>query len=529
MNTKIEKSLLIGMLSIFMLCGMLCASTYAFNGEYSYEGNYNYEGFPLETIENGTVQGDVYVSYGDNAGLQGTSYECNTFVTTFSNVPTSGIKWAEVKFGVWGGSTSRVGWAEAELEGQTLSNETLQADSTVLSNNVSCCGSGVYMVYYNCTDQLQNNDGTITLTVNTTPGSPALDGRVYGAVLIVVYESGDYYTQYWINQGPVDLHKSYTGHPHNNANITWFYGCPYNFGDANLTVGYFAGDYGQNDYLYFNVPDEAGSPYNFDSARWNINNYVNYQLDENDVANENDNTTSYFDLHTFSVTGLVNHSCNSNYAIFWRGHNDTYTSDDIYDPPYPQVNPETESYYVPFLAVLTLHNVSTYDFSNYTEGVAGVDHHAYGDEASSLPPSSSEEPDNEFSALYYAAIAANDNIPAVNLTNKYASHRFTFNVTDNASVISAINVTWKGTGIGFSDNGANLYIWNYSASAYEKLDGYNEVLLPYTLLSGEVNNPENYINNNQVIVLAEQKSNRILSSIATDYVKLVLLPKNLDC
>lgn len=241
-RTKNKSSvyLVLGVLLFCMLCAPACAA-------------YNYEGYPLETIKNGT--GEVYVSCGDNAGLQGTSYQSNTFITNFTNVPTSDVEWAELKIGVWGGSTGRVGWAETNLDGYLLSNETLQANSLYLSDNVSCCGSGVYLIHYNCTDLIQqnglNNDGTITATVDTTPGNTALDGRVYGAVLILAYDDGSY-SQYWINQGNLNLHKNVTSggiyYPDLDANITWFdRTINETLDDATLTVGYLCGDINQTD------------------------------------------------------------------------------------------------------------------------------------------------------------------------------------------------------------------------------------------------------------------------------------------
>lgn len=337
-------------LGILMFC-MLCAPACA---------HYSYEGFPLDTIRSGT--GEVYVSCGDNAGLQGTSYQSNTFVTKFTNVPTGDVEWAELKVGVWGGSTSRVGRAEANLDGYSLFNETLRANSTVLSNNVDCSGSGIYLIHYNCTNLINqygiNGDGNITATVTTTPGSPALDGRVYGAVLIVAYNNGSS-SQYWINQGNLNLHKNVTSggtyYPDLDANITRFNGAVNtSLGNATLTVGYFAGDSSQKDYLYFNPPQNAYSPYNLSNFNWNIGNYELYQLDGDNVANGTCDTigftTKNFDLHTFDVT--VTNS--SNYAVFWRGHGNNNNETEIYDPAWPGVNPNTESYVSPFLAVLKI-------------------------------------------------------------------------------------------------------------------------------------------------------------------------------
>lgn len=526
MTAKIEKGLLIGMFSITLLCGMLCASALA---------AYNYDGYSLVTNESGTIKGDVYVSSGSNAGLQGTSYESNIFVTTFSDVPTSGIKWAELKIGVWGGSASREGFANATLSSSagsyTFADVNLNTNNP--SSNVDCCGNGLYLIKYNCTGLSPMGSNSITATINTWPdytlaNTSWLDSRVYGAILIVVAEDGNCYTQYWINQGLENLHKNYTGHDHKDAAITWFNGTAVE-GCGCLTVAYLAGDYGQNDFLHFNPPYCDDTPYvspynyNFLNAAWNKTYYsTKYQLDGDDVANADNNTHKYFDLHKFCVTGRINNTAN-NYATFWRAQNDTGV---IYDPAWPGVG-DGESYYSPFLAVLKIRDC-TFDFSNDTSGVAGVDHFAYGYQ---YPP----DPSTEFSSRDYEAIMYEDNDYAISITDnqeKYAAQKFVFNVSCcccNVSLLDAINVTWKGMGVGYNNSGINtgvdLYIWNYSALAYEKLDGFD--VLTGTL-NGEVINPENYINNNQIIVLAEQKSNGI-STLMTDYVKLVLVPKNIDC
>jgi hypothetical protein len=217
------------------------------------------------------------------------------------------------------------------------------------------------------------NNPTIQASVKTWPdltwgNNYRLDGRVYGAVLIVVYENNSMpYTQYWINEGNMNLHK--------NANV-WINGSsvpvqdldatrtdfngPVNssLNNATLTAGYFAGDSSQNDYLYFNVEEGIDSPCDLSTFYWNIGAYDEWQLDSNNVANGTCDckpgvTTTNFDLHTFNVTETLDKSDNNNYAIFWRGHGDP-GDPEIDDPAYPGVNPETESYLSPFLAVLKI-------------------------------------------------------------------------------------------------------------------------------------------------------------------------------
>jgi len=352
LRIKDKKSLylVLGILMFSMLCAPALATP----------GRYGYEGFPLETVKDGTVQGDVYVSAGDNYGLNGSSwsYVPNTLITNFADVPTGNVVWAELKVGVWGGSITRVGSVDASLYNNTSSTYALGTKTLSTANpsdDVTGSGTGVWLACYNCTDAVNalNDGGYITANVTTAQGNPALDGRIYGAVLIVVYENGTSYTQYWINQGNVNLHKNTTSpatYPDLDANMTVFNGNA-NSGTATLTVGYFAGDYNQKDYLYLNAPnDSLNSPYNLANPAWTRNAYSNYLVGE-DVADNMSNTRYNFDLKSFTGDELPDLLPSNNYALFWRGHSDTIP---IFDPAYPGVNPETEGYYVPFLAVLKI-------------------------------------------------------------------------------------------------------------------------------------------------------------------------------
>jgi hypothetical protein len=349
-------------LGILMFC-MLCVPALA--------GKYNYDGYSLETIKNGTVKGDVYISYGNHTGFTdnlypNSYYVNNRLVTNFTNVPTSGIKWAMLKVGVYGANTSRSGSMSASLS-NGATTELLEGDKrlsvTPPSNLesvdvVNASGSVVYLVDYDVKAALESLDSsTISATVNTTPDTTlGFDGRVYGAVLIVVYESGDAYTQYWINEGNLNFHKngnvwinnSSVTVPDFDSNITRFDGSVNDtLKNFNLTVGYFAGDVDQKDYLYFNSPEGDDSPYNLNNPGWNLTKYARY-LVGTDVADSTGNTKKYFDLKTFDVSAL--NSSEDNCAIFWRGHDSNNAT--IWDPSYPTVNPETESYVSPFLAVL---------------------------------------------------------------------------------------------------------------------------------------------------------------------------------
>ena len=165
---------------------------------------------------------------------------------------------------------------------------------------------------------------------------------------------------------------------------------------------------------------------------------------------------------------------------------------------------------------------------------AGTDKWAYKYQVDDRPPNSCTVPGIEFNTTEYAAIKADDSVFACNTTTTdgyYAAHRFNFSINSSisASDISMINVTWNGKGwhdSGDAYNGTYLYIWNGTAGAYEELDS-TEDGTEKTLTGGVASSISNYINANNVTVLAEQKSAQELeaaSHIETDCVKLVITP-----
>ncbi len=108
----------------------------------------------------------------------------------------------------------------------------------------------------------------------------------------------------------------------------------------------------------------------------------------------------------------------------------------------------------------------------------------------------------------------------------YPKMRYTFSVSENASDLTSITVTWSGYGYHSSggQNGAILYIRNFSGG-YEQLDTSNSS--GYISLSGAVSsNLTNYVSGGQIQVLSvnrRQRQNRNHSSIHyTDYVKIDL-------
>ena len=275
---------------------------------------WNYDGFPLNTSSKGTVCGDVYISAGDHAGL-----DYGPYFSNFS-LPKGIAKWARLYVGVQ--SEYRT-WLDTIFNGEYLGDVILDKNGCLVPDdtNVYGSGNGVWMVSYNCTHNVNMDTQNTALAIT--------DGGVYSIVLVVVYENASLpKVQYWINEGNVNLNYQT---PLNNT-VTRFNGTAYNSTEANLTVLYYTGTAGEPDYLYLNSPYAYDSPYNFSNISWDILKYRGYQLDSNDVANGFSGLifTSAFDLDSFTsandstpLKDIINTTApDSNYVIFWRGHDD---------------------------------------------------------------------------------------------------------------------------------------------------------------------------------------------------------------
>ncbi|CAD6493690.1 MAG: hypothetical protein EMLJLAPB_00596 [Candidatus Argoarchaeum ethanivorans] len=180
-----------------------------------------------------------------------------------------------------------------------------------------------------------------------------------------------------------------------------------------------------------------------------------------------------------------------------------------------------------------LANWTRYDFCVGAGGEDGAEKKwAYGKQTSGNPPTANNDPNTEFSTKYspsqYDKIKVDDGVFKSDVTNangNYAVHRFNFTILESTADISKINVTWNGTGwhdSGTQYNGTYLYIWNFTSGAYEEL-AHTDSGAEVTLTGENASSASNYINSDNVTVLAEQKSaddGEDHSHIATDYVKL---------
>ena len=270
--------------------------------------DYNFDGVPftdqLDEVIHGTVEGGVYMDGGNGIGL-------SPYTRSF-NVPEGTVTWARLYVGVWGGTEEKTGSIAVTFNGVELGTRELEGKADT-NPDTYCSGHGVYWIYYNVTNNITSTSGYLD-TVVTTSGE--IDGRVYGVVLVAVYEdpNGEE-VEYWINEGNVNLHgpgwPGDTGTSNDEAEADFPGTLDMDtFAAARLAVVYLTGTPGLNDYLYFN--DE--------------------KLCDGDNCDDIANSKKYFDFKTFDVT---DHLCKkANKAKFELGD---------------------EDYVHPVLAVLTLH------------------------------------------------------------------------------------------------------------------------------------------------------------------------------
>lgn len=178
----------------------------------------------------------------------------------------------------------------------------------------------------------------------------------------------------------------------------------------------------------------------------------------------------------------------------------------------------------------------TYDYANRTPG---TNIFAYYGQISSTPPTNNITPSNEFSSYSYTKIKTKDDSYSHNSTSsnsRYASQRFVMKIDASKSSVSKITINWDGVGYQLKTNKwgsswvtseiANLYIWNYTSSAYEYI-GNTGYYWPTNLNTTISNNVSNYIGGYSddtitllAVATAKANGNNKSSHIKTDYISV---------
>ena len=233
--------------------------------------NYNSNGFPVVTRDSGTVNGGVFID--------SVPWADTTTLTGNFNVPNGNIIWARLYTGIWGGRPEYEGWVNVTFNGVDDTNELgpihLQGQNDA-NPNVWCSGYGKHWIYYTVTDLVTAGavNTATTTKINATVGN--FDGRVYGIVLVVVYEGGanPKNIQYWINDGSDGLNDQ-----HNDGTTDFAGSVPDSVTNAELTMVHLtAYEYpGCADCLQFNdnVLDTSMIDSNtFELNSWDVASYV---------------------------------------------------------------------------------------------------------------------------------------------------------------------------------------------------------------------------------------------------------------
>lgn len=289
---------------------------------------YNWHGYPLNsTTANGSINGTIngsggvymdYVKGSTTAGL-GSTADGN-----FTVPDGTDVKWAYLYFGIWGGTPCGIGWYNLTFNETTYStrfigdNDTFECDQSSDGANDdhyynwgSTCGK--WWVYYNVTDKVKlGADNYVNVTTDGPLWCDPIDSRIYGIVLVVVYDntsqSETYEYQYWIKAGQDAFCHPYDPDcvdgdtlPAHDSSTTYYNGTAdaCNVTKADLTQVFLtAADY-EHYYLEFN----------------------GNELDEGKLdakSGPNNEPTGYFDFDTWDVTNYVESSGNN----FWF-HRDT--------------------------------------------------------------------------------------------------------------------------------------------------------------------------------------------------------------
>lgn len=159
-------------------------------------------------------------------------------------------------------------------------------------------------------------------------------------------------------------------------------------------------------------------------------------------------------------------------------------------------------------------------------GLSNVTPAAYGYQVDASPGCS--DPNVEFSPADYAKIRVDDYDLAESVTNApdyFAAQRFNFSIETPVANVTAINVTWVGKGEQNDEDGASLYIYDFTSGGYEFLQASGDTPDKVTLTGEITSNASNYISSGNVVIQARQNSQQsgdYTSSIETDYVKVII-------
>jgi archaellum component FlaG (FlaF/FlaG flagellin family) len=237
--------------------------------------DYNYAGWQVTNRVNGTVNGGVFFDYEPWPGPQ-TAGTMN--LNASFDVPSGTVKHAFLYTGIWGGNPTSTYWHNVTFNGNYTANGLgpIHVEGNSDTNpNVWASGCGKHWWWYNVTN-LTNAGATNTARTKKINGTAVNDGRVYGILLVVVYEGGDApkNVRYWINDGCDAL---YAGtHDWGTTNFSGMVdNCSVT--DANLTVAWMTAALWKDDAANFSdhtLDTSMVQSDTFQMTTWNVTSYV---------------------------------------------------------------------------------------------------------------------------------------------------------------------------------------------------------------------------------------------------------------
>ncbi|MCK4736203.1 MAG: DUF3344 domain-containing protein [Methanophagales archaeon] len=231
--------------------------------------DYNYAGWPVETRVSGTVNGGVFIGY--------VPWDGEITLTGDFDVPDGDIEWAGLYTGIWGSTPEDTGWVEVTFNGVDDENglgPILLQGKNDTNQNVLCSGYGKHWMCYDVTNLV--DPGSMNTAHTWETENSTLDGRVYGIVLVVVYEGGEdpKDIQYWINDGSDSIY-----HDTHYSGTTDFDGVVDTdiVVDAKLTMVHLTAELSCNDCVEFNdnaLDTRIVDSNTFELNTWTVTDYM---------------------------------------------------------------------------------------------------------------------------------------------------------------------------------------------------------------------------------------------------------------
>ena len=277
------------------------------------KANYDFNGYELKPRVYGKINGGVFLSIGNKYGVDSTPYNINY------DIPNgTAIIYAALYIYIWGGDEYNSGSVTLSVNEKTLNKINLDGINDI-NENVLISTHGSYSVYYEITNEIVLNKEN-NISINTEGSS--FDGRVYGALLLVIYNVSNQVIKFCFADGNEGLHYLIKGSSHDTC--TMEFSDTYNSSEyttSDFWISYCAGDSGDGDSLYFNndvlgldVADgSSGQSFDFDYFN------VSEKIEEKNEIKIERNDESY--LHPMNClliskykTGLGNDS--EDYIVF---------------------------------------------------------------------------------------------------------------------------------------------------------------------------------------------------------------------